>query len=92
MTCWSDECQTQLFALKISLGIWKMIMAEFKKIKLELTHADQVLNITLTAPKGNVLDREMSARFSRRRRSFLFWRQRAGASKRIRGGDAGDVS
>jgi enoyl-CoA hydratase/carnithine racemase len=34
-------------------------MTEFKKLKLELTHAGQVLNLTLNAPKGNVLDREM---------------------------------
>ncbi|MFQ5824148.1 MAG: enoyl-CoA hydratase-related protein [bacterium] len=34
-------------------------MSEFKKIKLNLFHNNQVLNLTLNAPKGNVLDREM---------------------------------
>ncbi|MFQ6114235.1 MAG: enoyl-CoA hydratase-related protein [bacterium] len=34
-------------------------MAEFNKIKLDYFHDKQVLNLTLHAPKGNVLDREM---------------------------------
>ncbi len=34
-------------------------MTEFKKIKLDSIHDGQVLNLTLNAPKGNVLDREM---------------------------------
>ena len=34
-------------------------MPEFKKIKLACTHENQILTITLNAPKGNVLDREM---------------------------------
>jgi cyclohexa-1,5-dienecarbonyl-CoA hydratase len=34
-------------------------MSEFKKIRLNFTHENQVLSITLNAPKGNVLDREM---------------------------------
>src|SRR5574341_57067 len=34
-------------------------MVEFKKIKLGLAHENQMLALTLNAPKGNVLDREM---------------------------------
>jgi cyclohexa-1,5-dienecarbonyl-CoA hydratase len=34
-------------------------MSEFKKIKLDFTHENQILAVTLNAPKGNVLDREM---------------------------------
>lgn len=34
-------------------------MAEFQKIKLDFTHEKQILTLTLNAPKGNVLDREM---------------------------------
>ena len=34
-------------------------MAEFNKIKLDLSHEEQILNLTLNAPKGNVLDKEM---------------------------------
>jgi cyclohexa-1,5-dienecarbonyl-CoA hydratase len=34
-------------------------MAEFKKIKSGLAHENQILALTLNAPKGNVLDREM---------------------------------
>ncbi len=34
-------------------------MPEFKKIKLYSAHENQILVITLNAPKGNVLDREM---------------------------------
>lgn len=34
-------------------------MADFKKIKLDFTHENQILTLTLNAPKGNVLDREM---------------------------------
>ncbi len=34
-------------------------MAEFNKIKIDLSHEEQVLNLTLNAPKGNVLDKEM---------------------------------
>jgi cyclohexa-1,5-dienecarbonyl-CoA hydratase len=34
-------------------------MTEFKKIKLASTHEGQVLTLTLNAPKGNILDREM---------------------------------
>jgi len=40
-------------------------MAEFKKIKLALAHENQVLHLTLNAPKGNVLDREMIAELIR---------------------------
>ncbi len=36
-------------------------MAEFQKIKLDFTHENQILTLTLNAPKGNVLDREMMA-------------------------------
>jgi cyclohexa-1,5-dienecarbonyl-CoA hydratase len=34
-------------------------MADFKKIKLNFSRENQILTITLNAPKGNVLDREM---------------------------------
>jgi len=34
-------------------------MAELKKIKLASTYEGQILTLTLNAPKGNVLDREM---------------------------------
>jgi cyclohexa-1,5-dienecarbonyl-CoA hydratase len=34
-------------------------MVEFKKIKLDLAHENQILALALNAPKGNVLDREM---------------------------------
>jgi cyclohexa-1,5-dienecarbonyl-CoA hydratase len=34
-------------------------MTAFKKIKLDFTHENQILAVTLNAPKGNVLDREM---------------------------------
>ncbi len=34
-------------------------MVEFNKIKIDLSHEEQVLNLTLNAPKGNVLDKEM---------------------------------
>jgi cyclohexa-1,5-dienecarbonyl-CoA hydratase len=34
-------------------------MADFKKIKLDFKNDSQVLTLTLNAPKGNVLDREM---------------------------------
>lgn len=34
-------------------------MPEFKKIKLDFAHANQILVLTLNAPKANILDREM---------------------------------
>jgi cyclohexa-1,5-dienecarbonyl-CoA hydratase len=34
-------------------------MPEFKKIKVDFAHENQILAITLNAPKGNVLDRDM---------------------------------
>ena len=34
-------------------------MAEFKKIKADFSHKNQILTITLNTPKANVLDREM---------------------------------
>ena len=34
-------------------------MLQFKKIKAAFTHEHQILALTLSAPKGNVLDREM---------------------------------
>lgn len=34
-------------------------MAQFNKIKLDYLHEEQVLTLTLNAPKGNILDREM---------------------------------
>lgn len=36
-------------------------MPAFKKIRLAFTHENQILTITLNAPRGNVLDREMMA-------------------------------
>lgn len=40
-------------------------MPEFKKIKLDFSHENQILTITLNAPKGNVLDREMMIELSK---------------------------
>lgn len=34
-------------------------MTDFNKLKVDLSHDSQVLNLTLNAPKGNVLDKEM---------------------------------
>lgn len=34
-------------------------MTKFNKIKLDFLHDKQIMNLTLNAPKGNVLDREM---------------------------------
>lgn len=36
-------------------------MAQYQKIKSDLSHENQILTLTLNAPKGNVLDREMMA-------------------------------
>jgi cyclohexa-1,5-dienecarbonyl-CoA hydratase len=40
-------------------------MTAFKKIKSAFTHENQILTITLNAPKGNVLDREMMIELSK---------------------------
>jgi cyclohexa-1,5-dienecarbonyl-CoA hydratase len=40
-------------------------MPEFKKLKLDFAHENQILTITLNAPKGNVLDREMMIELSK---------------------------
>ena len=34
-------------------------MSDFNKLKVDFSHDGQVLNLTLNAPKGNVLDKEM---------------------------------
>lgn len=40
-------------------------MSQFNKIQVEFSHEQQVLNLTLNAPKGNVLDREMMTELTR---------------------------
>jgi cyclohexa-1,5-dienecarbonyl-CoA hydratase len=56
-------CLRAYFSRWVLLSVGKSFsgatMPEFKKVKLDLTHESQILAVTLNAPKGNVLDREM---------------------------------